>query len=145
MSTLSSVDSSLAAVSSTEGRIDIVGVNSTGHMLHMSWPSQSQNGWDLLGESFETITPTIVSQSDNQLDVFGLEQSSRLMRQISWDGSNWSDWKKVGTQQYLKSPLVATSWSDGRLDVFGLGLADRWVYHQWVCKPYPTRALVRFH
>jgi hypothetical protein len=140
MSMFLAVDSSLAAASWTAGRIDIVGVNSTGHMLHMSWPSQSQNGWDVLGESFHTITPTILSQSDSSLDVFGLEQNTNRMLHSSWDGMDWSGWETVGTHQYYKSSLAATSWSDGRLDVFGLGLADRQVYRQWVCERSSARS-----
>jgi hypothetical protein len=138
MSMLSPVNQSLAATCWAEGRIDIIGISNTGHMLHISWPSQLQDGWDVLGGSFQTIAPTIISQSDNQLDVFGLEQDTDLMLHSSWNGTYWSSWETVGTQQY-KSPLVSTSWSPGRLDVFGLGLADGQVYRQWVCERLGTR------
>ena len=145
MSTFMPADSSLAVTSRTVGHIDIIGVNSTGHMLHMAWPPQLQSGWEVLGGDFQLITPTIASQSENRLDVFGLEQSKNHMLHSSWDGADWSSWETVGTYRYYESSLAATSWAFGRLDVFGLGLADRQVYRQWVCEELLLRALNRFH
>ena len=130
---LSSVDSPLSATCWTGNRIGVVGVNSTGHMLHVSWPpTQAQNGWDLLGKSFHSIAPAIVSQSDNQLDVFGVEKDTGVMLHSAWNGADWSSWETLGTQKY-KSSLAATSWSPGRLDVFVVGLAHGEVHRQWVC------------
>jgi hypothetical protein len=131
MSMLAAVYQPLAATCWAANRIDIVAIDPSGQLQHNAWQPEWQAGWDTLGGTFQNVAPTIVSQAENRLDVFGLQRNTGHMLHSSWDGTNWSDPSTVGTQQF-RSPFAVTSWIPGRLDVFGLGLDDSQVYRQWV-------------
>jgi hypothetical protein len=125
-------------------RLDIFGLGVDNDMFHKWWDpawtapdgthwGPSQTGWEWRAGTFNS-PPAVVSWGPNRLDVFGLGIYNDMYHQW-WDGANWGPsptdptrWESLGG--IFSSPPAAVSWGFGRLDLFGLGVANI-MFHKW--------------
>ncbi|KAJ6499817.1 hypothetical protein DFH09DRAFT_1289897 [Mycena vulgaris] len=77
--------------------------------------------------------PKAVCWGPNRIDLFGIGLNSALYHKW-WDGTQWGPSGPAGCWEHISGIFRGTpevvSWSQGRLDVFVIGL-DSAVYHKW--------------
>src|SRR6266487_120479 len=84
-----------------------------------------QSAWESPGGVLIS-PPTVVSQTANSLDLFGLGMDNAVWH-TSWNGTGWEGWKSLeGT---FISPTSAVSWAENQLDLFALGM-DNSAWHK---------------
>src|SRR6266487_3707025 len=84
-----------------------------------------QSAWESPGGVLIS-PPTVVSQTANSLDLFGLGMDNAVWH-TSWNGTGWEGWKSLeGT---FISPTSAVSWAENQLDLFALGM-DHSAWHK---------------
>jgi hypothetical protein len=101
----------LAAVCRGKTNIDIIAIGADSQMYHNLWDGKSwQRGWDSLGGSFTSLSPSLVSWGQDHLEAFGIdEQTSTLLRK-TWNGDDWDeDWSALEGPTF-DSPVVVDSW-----------------------------------
>lgn len=126
---------SLAATCSSD-RIDLVARAATTQIFHTAWNASNgwQPQWDLLGDSFASVGPALVSASSRDLVTFGLDNSTHEVLYSSWSNGDLDPtWGTLSGQEF-SSPLTVVSSGPDRLDVLGVG-TDRAMYHQAVSHP----------
>ncbi len=95
---------------------------------HKWWDGQRWGGWESLGGSFPSSTPSSVSWGENRLDIFSVGNNGAVWHKW-WDGRRWGGWESLGG--FFSNPsLSSVSWGPNRIDVFGIG-TDRALWHQW--------------
>lgn len=134
-----------AAVAEANGTVDLV-LNGYQPSVGLSTlfrrqlrPDGNWSAWENLGNSLPNNLglkgnpPALASWGAGRLDVFVIG-TDRAVWQRSYDSGQWSDWTSLGglvvSGGVIISPIGATSWGVGRLDVFAL---DGWgrLWHQW--------------
>jgi hypothetical protein len=109
----------LAATCRGPSNIDIIAIGADSQMYHNLWDGKSwQRGWDSLGGSFASLSPSLVSWGQDHLEAFGIDiQTSTLLRK-TWDGDSWEDeWSKLEGAMF-DGPVAVDSWVGMRL-LFG--------------------------
>ena len=109
--------SSLAAVSSSPNRIDLVGRSLHGALFHNVWDGTGWSGWTrLTPDGTSTSSPTIASWAPGRLDVFVRDQLGQLKHGWSDNaGATWA-WETFAGQ--VTGDPTAVSWGYGRIDLF---------------------------
>lgn len=112
----------ISAASWSKDRVDIFGLGSkNGNLLQASWDGRWH--WYDLGDRFSNDRMTgplaVVSTGEGKLDVFSSSLKSGLL-QLQWRNGRWTP--RIRGNGFSKgglTPLAATSWDGGRIDVFG--------------------------
>ena len=109
-----------AAVSSSNGRIDVFGRGSDNALWHKWYDSAGWWAWESLSGQLAPTTGPAVSawSSTGRLDVFVIGSDQALWHR-SYANNVWSTWESLGGQ--LTASPAAVSWAYGRIDVFGRG------------------------
>lgn len=130
----------LAAASWAGDRIDVIAIGTDSQMYHNSWQAAEwQTDWDVLGGSFASVAPTLVSWSTDRLDALGLEKDDGRLLHNSWNGQTWErQWTPVNDNSF-RGPFAASSWAENRLDVFGVGRDEAAMYHTSVSLLHATQ------
>jgi photosystem II stability/assembly factor-like uncharacterized protein len=82
----------LAAACRDQSNIDIIAVGADSQMYHNSWDGMSwQRGWDTLGGSFASISPSLVSLGPEHLEAFGVDGETGTLLHKTWNGADWED------------------------------------------------------
>ncbi len=124
---------SVAAVSWSPNRLDLLGLGNDNQMYHKAWNGigwyPSLTGWEPLGGTFDS-PPAVASWGANRLDIFGLGNDNQMYHK-AWNGIGWypslTGWEPLGGT--FDSPPAVASWGANRLDIFGLG-NDNQMYHK---------------
>lgn len=101
----------LAATCRGKTSIDIVAIGADSQMYHNLWDGQSwQRGWDSLGGSFASLSPSLVSWGQDHLEAFGIDEKTSTLLRKAWNGDSWDgDWSKLeGTT--FEGPVAVASW-----------------------------------
>jgi sialidase-1 len=116
-----------AAVSWSNGRVDVFGLGLDRAMYHKSWNGAAwPTDWERLGGIF-TSAASVVSWGLTSL-IFS-RGSDFTLRHRAYDGTTWlNEWQNLGGS--LASPPTAVSWGPNRLDVFAIG-KDGMLIHRW--------------
>jgi hypothetical protein len=128
---LSTIDKSIAAVSRTEGSVDVFVIGTDGEMFHDSRDGGSATwaGWESRGGGCITA-PEVVAWDSDRLDMFVLGTDNALYHQY-WDGTaGWSSYERVGGNWTVFTPTVAT-WGQGRLDAFVVDPTTKELFHSY--------------
>lgn len=140
----------VAAVSWGSNRIDIVGIGGDHQMHHKTWTGSawypSQTEWEPLGGTFGTAPVAAVSWGKNRLDIFGVGGDHHMYHK-GWTGTAWypsqTGWEPLGGV-FSTMPGAATSavsWSENRLDIFGLAADNSMLHKAWTGTGwYPSQA-----
>ena len=130
---------SLSAISWGANRNDVYGVTSGNDTIsHKWWDGQ---GWGPSADTLEDLggasytAPVAVSWGENRMDVFSVSAIGDLTHKY-WDGTAWqpseTDVETLGSGiDSSASSLAATSWGEGRLDVFGIESRGRVLLHKY--------------
>ena len=120
-----SISSNLAAVSWSNSRRDIVGVNSTGQLEHVWW-DQGWGTWHTLGGTLSNATSgpaqvAITSWESNRLDVFSETPTDATTSALAhrWYEGGWGAWSTRGGS-LARRGLTAISVEPHVLDVFAI-------------------------
>lgn len=115
-----------AAVSWSDGRIDIFARDTNGQLVHKWWDG-GWSGWEV---NMGAITgkPAVASQEWGSLDVLARNASNQLIIRSYRRASGWSAWGTIGGA--LSSDPAAVSWGPGRLDVFARNASNH-LQHWW--------------
>jgi hypothetical protein len=113
----------IAAASWAPYRVDCFAIGAGTRLLHRFSDSEGIefSDWRSLGTPHGlTIDthPTAVSRGPNLLDCF-VTASDQYLWNISWNGTSWSEWQRIGIRKVIGSPAVC-SWSPQRLDLMVL-------------------------
>lgn len=116
-------------------RLDIFVRAPNGGIFHKAWdgshwsPEESDE-WEPLGAESGNHAPAVVSRAPGRLDVFTSDPNRVGVIHKAWLGSNWSDWESLGgSNDFIGSGPVVTSWGPDRLDLFFCGIKGA-VYHK---------------
>jgi hypothetical protein len=72
----------------------------------------------------------VTSGGVRQIHVIAADSSSVVKRIIYSDNTGtWGSWNTVGNFGTTVKPAAAVSWGPGRLDIFGIGINDKLMYH----------------
>lgn len=112
------ITSKPAAVSMSDGRLDVFARGGSGQLLQKYAVDGRWSSWVHLGGSFSGA-PTVVSWAPGRLDVFARGNDGRLLHKWFAAG-RWFDWESLGGT--LASSPSAVSMTVGRLDVFARGM-----------------------
>lgn len=105
-----------AVASWASGRLDVVALDASGHMIHKWY--QSGIGWSTWGDLGGNFvhTPAAVSWGPDRLDVFGVNTDGTLAHR-AWTGASWTAWENLGGS--LVSGVSAASWGPGHIAIVG--------------------------
>jgi hypothetical protein len=126
----------LDVANSADGRIEVFGVNTQGHVLH-TWQTTPTGGW--LGHWSELYTDNdkltmlrVARNKDGRLEVFGVNAQGHVLHtwQTSPSGSFVGHWADLYTGTNKLTMLDVASNADGRIEVFGVD-AQGHVLHTW--------------
>jgi hypothetical protein len=113
-------------------RFDVFAVFGDGTMHYITY-SQGWGSWQEVPATTKfTGGPAVTSWRPGQFDVFARvdDANHRLLHSsTSDDGANWTDWEEM-TQFEISEPPTATSWGDGRIDLFVIDDSRR-MLHRW--------------
>ncbi len=118
-----------AALTNTDGRLEVFARNSAGALLH-KWQTSangSWSGWASLGGVLHS-DPGVGRNGDGRLEVFALGSDDRLYH--VWQtsaGGGWSGWGGFGGLVLSGTPHAGPN-ADGRLEVFATG-SDGHLHH----------------
>jgi hypothetical protein len=117
------VASSPAAVSESDGRIDVFVRANDSKLWHIWWTGR-WSGWESLGGVL-TSAPAVSSSNQGRLDVFA-DGVGRVLYHL-WYQGRWYGWQNLGGVGVYDP--AATSWGPGRIDLFTVG-TDAGLWHR---------------
>jgi len=131
-----SPDSPIAAIAPTPSRLDVVTTVENGKVLakRREWGDGGPTGWtsDYLPETPSgLISGTVVSavsRGAGLIDVFATAKDGKVYTAANGPQTKgkWAGWWPVGQGTFLPgTPIAAVSRSEGRIDVFAIGLDGR--------------------
>ena len=113
----------LAAACRGKSNIDIIAIGVDSQIYHNLWDGASwQRGWDSLGGSFASLSPSLVSWGEDHLEAFGIDEKTSTLLRKTWNGDNWDDEWSALEGQTFESPVAVDSW----VSVEGIALGDVW-------------------
>lgn len=122
------------AITNTDGRVEVFGVDSSGNVLH-AWegtPGGAWAPWASLGCCASLSGVSILSvarNGDGRLELFAVNSSGFMMH--NWQtapSGGWSGWNSLGGS-YTTAPTAYYNW-DGRLEYFVTDSIGQ-VWHGW--------------
>jgi hypothetical protein len=122
----SSTVSAPAAVSVSEGTIDLFVTGPLNALWHRHYNGRRWSDWESRGGNLSSA-PTAASWASDRIDVFA-RGSSGDVQQATADSGIWGPWGSLGGQ-IIGAP-AATSWGPNRVDLFAHGVDDG-VWHRW--------------
>ena len=118
--------STLSSISWGASRMDVFGLTAN-NLTHKYWDGSqwgpSVSDLETLGNGLAS-PPKAITWGANRMDVFGLDDHNVIKHQY-WDGTAWrpdaASLENLGGACDPKYPLSASTWGEGRLDVFCTG------------------------
>ncbi|KAL9632249.1 MAG: hypothetical protein Q9164_005437, partial [Protoblastenia rupestris] len=120
---LADATTTLSTVSWSSNRLDVFSLTAN-NLTHKYWDgyqwNPSDSSLETLGNGLAT-PPVATTWGPDRLHVFGLDDNSVLKHQY-WDGTGWQpsvhELENLGSGCDSAYPIAASSWGEGRLDVF---------------------------
>src|SRR5439155_5944952 len=113
----------VAAVSSGDGRIDLVWRGEDRALSHRAWDRTSWSEPESLGGALASGAAATAWAID-QLEVVAVFDDGQLWDRY-WDGKVWHAWESLGGELDPGGRPAASSWGADRLDVFAPGRDGR--------------------
>lgn len=101
----------LAAACRGKSNVDIIAIGADSQMYHNLWDGASwQRGWDSLGGSFASFSPSLVSCGQEHFEAFGVDQKTSTLLRKTWNGNDWDEEWSALEGQTFESPVAVESW-----------------------------------
>jgi hypothetical protein len=114
--------SSIETMSTFTTRVDLFALTEAKRLTQLTWMNGQTTTWtEVVGQNASTawlFTPAIVVATRKRGDVFVVDAKTLQVSQLAWTGSGANPILSQNIGGSCTSRPSATSWSDGRIDIF---------------------------